>query len=499
MGTQEVSYPALSGMDGGSETPLKGTKKRLLTASVESDPEEQEKTGLEATSKPTYTHSEDEWKGPGAQKEAGKRSESAVERIVKIADNNPYLILGVNDPCSKGEAYKAYRKLSLLIHPDKCKHKNAKTVFIKSKEASNRLCLEEELLDCTVFPEEDNNGPYTEEDNSRPGAFQQHIYTKATSCIQSLFSDLKSSDLDKKIWEYNKLIRVKNMKDVLSFKDHERYIICLEVLISDVNQLHQILGAWLSRFHYSSDWIVTFRVENYELKFQFGDKDAVEKKSQTTDADGDTFMEASDFLETLLPVQTQQGQYIVTYASFQAWNKVLKQYISFNIKFIVQTKPESCICKFLSMKYSPLRCELKFKKKDVSGNVTEYGGWITRTEFCNIMVHTQVDNIIVEVYRSESAIPPWTLYGLVQEASALEKANHMSELFINADLPGLQTAASSVHTNVNTGRSLSMISSTLYMDAGIAEIENQIKLLQLQAELQRRRKQDRNTRELVHV
>ena len=52
---------------------------------------------------------------------------------------NPYIILGLDQTCSASEVKKRFWKLSLLIHPDKCSHPAAATVFDAVSTAAKRL------------------------------------------------------------------------------------------------------------------------------------------------------------------------------------------------------------------------------------------------------------------------------------------------------------------------------------------------------------------------
>jgi hypothetical protein len=54
---------------------------------------------------------------------------NAVLRIQECNDEEWYDILGVSDQCSREEAHEAYKKLVILVHPDKNKHPQAKYAF----------------------------------------------------------------------------------------------------------------------------------------------------------------------------------------------------------------------------------------------------------------------------------------------------------------------------------------------------------------------------------
>ncbi|KAK4182917.1 DnaJ domain-containing protein, partial [Podospora australis] len=60
---------------------------------------------------------------------------AAVQRILRCAPLEYYSILGVSKTSSESEIKKAYRKLSLLVHPDKNKHEQAEEAFKMVAEA----------------------------------------------------------------------------------------------------------------------------------------------------------------------------------------------------------------------------------------------------------------------------------------------------------------------------------------------------------------------------
>ncbi len=57
----------------------------------------------------------------------------------KSYDPNPYVVLDVSENASPGEVNKAFKKLSLLLHPDKNDHPCAATAFEAASSASKRL------------------------------------------------------------------------------------------------------------------------------------------------------------------------------------------------------------------------------------------------------------------------------------------------------------------------------------------------------------------------
>ncbi|PIA16189.1 hypothetical protein COEREDRAFT_81404 [Coemansia reversa NRRL 1564] len=66
-----------------------------------------------------------------------------VERVLKHSALDPFGILGVSYKCTPKEVKMAYRTKSLLIHPDKTTHEQARNAFEKLKKAEAELMDEE--------------------------------------------------------------------------------------------------------------------------------------------------------------------------------------------------------------------------------------------------------------------------------------------------------------------------------------------------------------------
>ncbi|KAF7820069.1 DNA ligase 1 [Senna tora] len=62
-----------------------------------------------------------------------------VTRIMEVAADSPYDVLGVNHNMSSDNIKKRYWKISLLVHPDKCSHPQAHQAFIKLNKAFKEL------------------------------------------------------------------------------------------------------------------------------------------------------------------------------------------------------------------------------------------------------------------------------------------------------------------------------------------------------------------------
>lgn len=65
------------------------------------------------------------------------RAETTIERVLGTED--PYQILNVPRNINEVEIDKAYKKLCLILHPDRCKHQKAEQAFKKILNAKNKL------------------------------------------------------------------------------------------------------------------------------------------------------------------------------------------------------------------------------------------------------------------------------------------------------------------------------------------------------------------------
>lgn len=72
------------------------------------------------------------------------KRDAEVERVLSSFKLNPYEFLKLHFDCEMKEIPRAYRKLSLLVHPDKCKHKDAKAAFDALGQAQ-KLLLDEDF------------------------------------------------------------------------------------------------------------------------------------------------------------------------------------------------------------------------------------------------------------------------------------------------------------------------------------------------------------------
>lgn len=76
-----------------------------------------------------------------AEVSAGERDRE-VERVLGSFKLNPYEHLDLNLDAGDEEVRRAYRKLSLMVHPDKCSHPNARKAF-EALGVAQRMILED--------------------------------------------------------------------------------------------------------------------------------------------------------------------------------------------------------------------------------------------------------------------------------------------------------------------------------------------------------------------
>lgn len=72
------------------------------------------------------------------------KRDTEVERILSSFKLNPYEHLNLPFNCDLKDIKKSFRKISLLVHPDKCKHKDAKAAFDALGQAQ-KLLLDEDF------------------------------------------------------------------------------------------------------------------------------------------------------------------------------------------------------------------------------------------------------------------------------------------------------------------------------------------------------------------
>ncbi|CAG8779255.1 2864_t:CDS:2, partial [Gigaspora margarita] len=82
------------------------------------------------------------------------QKDQEVERILSAFKLNPFDVLDLAPDCNEKDIKNAYRKKSLLIHPDKTKHPRAQEAFSLLKKAETELSNEKsrQLL-LTIFEE----------------------------------------------------------------------------------------------------------------------------------------------------------------------------------------------------------------------------------------------------------------------------------------------------------------------------------------------------------
>lgn len=82
------------------------------------------------------------------QKGHTEEQKNAVNRVLKSGPNQYYRILKVKDPSPKEESKKAYKKLALLLHPDKNKYEGAEEAF---QRRQNSMVLFEAIRDTSLI------------------------------------------------------------------------------------------------------------------------------------------------------------------------------------------------------------------------------------------------------------------------------------------------------------------------------------------------------------
>lgn len=71
--------------------------------------------------------------------------ENEVHRILGAFKLNPFEQLGLRFDATVDDVKKAYRKSSLMVHPDKCKHPKAQDAFETLGQAQQQLNNEEKM------------------------------------------------------------------------------------------------------------------------------------------------------------------------------------------------------------------------------------------------------------------------------------------------------------------------------------------------------------------
>ena len=71
--------------------------------------------------------------------------DNEVNRILGAFKLNPFEQLGINFDCTMEDIRRQYRKVSLMVHPDKCKHPRATDAFEVLGNANKTLSDEEHV------------------------------------------------------------------------------------------------------------------------------------------------------------------------------------------------------------------------------------------------------------------------------------------------------------------------------------------------------------------
>lgn len=83
-----------------------------------------------------------------------KGAGTVIRRILLAEEEDPYDILGLASDCLQEDIKKAYRRLAVIVHPDKCDHPDAQRAFQKLQVAHDKIGSEE---DRTKFEQEKRN------------------------------------------------------------------------------------------------------------------------------------------------------------------------------------------------------------------------------------------------------------------------------------------------------------------------------------------------------
>ena len=190
---------------------------------------------------------------------------NAVNRVLKCEPNKYYRILEVKDPSSKEDIKKAYKKLSLLLHPDKNKYEGSEEAFkrkytsvvlfeaiqdfsllslfwlhnIVVATAAKALGVESEDFAENAYENEDgadddNDAMNMEQSEApKPDDFRKKIYAEATTYLGKLMTDPKDAEAKLELEKLNKQIKEQNIKDGLPKEDLQNFLIQVPTFVSN--------------------------------------------------------------------------------------------------------------------------------------------------------------------------------------------------------------------------------------------------------------------------
>eukprot|EP00123_Amoebidium_parasiticum_P022855 comp9652_c0_seq1/m.4663 comp9652_c0_seq1/g.4663 ORF comp9652_c0_seq1/g.4663 comp9652_c0_seq1/m.4663 type:complete len:225 (-) comp9652_c0_seq1:140-814(-) len=128
-----------------------------------------------------------------------------VERVIKSFKLNPWDQLGVEFGVSENDLNKIYRKKSLLVHPDKCKHPEAQKAFAMLAKAKEE-CLDEARIRVMKRTMEDARDLLMHEKKIRAGdprletaEFKEEVRKQANKLLIEI--EWRKRQLEKKINE----------------------------------------------------------------------------------------------------------------------------------------------------------------------------------------------------------------------------------------------------------------------------------------------------------
>ena len=111
--------------------------------------------------------------------------DNEVNRILGAFKLNPFEQLGINFDCTMEDIRRQYRKVSLMVHPDKCKHPRATDAFEVLGNANKSLTDEEhvrELRHALTLARGECSSPSSCAPNLRFSSFTSLLHPSSLPC-----------------------------------------------------------------------------------------------------------------------------------------------------------------------------------------------------------------------------------------------------------------------------------------------------------------------------
>ncbi|CAG8619839.1 3410_t:CDS:2 [Acaulospora colombiana] len=137
------------------------------------------------------------------------QKDQEVERILTAFKLNPFDILDLAPDCTEKDIKNAYRKKSLLIHPDKTKHPKAQEAFALLKKAEMELSNEKSRQFLLAIVEEAKHELRRRKSLKRELEAQGLAAKKA----EQIEKEKKRKAEEEKLWEETREQRVNNWRD----------------------------------------------------------------------------------------------------------------------------------------------------------------------------------------------------------------------------------------------------------------------------------------------